>query len=239
MQIIPVIDLMQGQVVHAKLGLRSHYQPIQSNLCNSSTPLAIVAELLKLYPFHTLYIADLDAILGVGNHAEVIQRIAETYPELTIWLDCGIRQVNARALYQTKKIKPVIGSENIANLQDYRAISYACQSQHILSLDYSATSRLGIHDLHETARYWPDHTICMTLNAVGSNQGIDLTRLNGLIKLNKTRKNPSKIYAAGGVKNTSDIASLVHSGISGVLVASALHNQNISAQDLIALHQTQ
>lgn len=237
MQVIPVIDLMQGQVVHAKFGLRSKYQPIQSSLCDSSAPLAVVASFLKLYPFQTLYIADLDAILGVGDHNEIIERITSAYPQLTIWLDSGIRQVNARTLYTSKQIRPVIGSENIANMEDYRAISYACDSQHILSLDYSATSQLGIKDLHETARYWPDDTICMTLNAVGSGQGADSSRLNTLIDLNKSRKNPSKIYAAGGMKDSSDIALLANLGINGVLVASALHNQHITAQDLMHLNE--
>lgn len=239
MQVIPVIDLMQGQVVHAKLGLRSQYQPIQSSLCNDSSPLAIVATLLELYPFQTLYIADLDAILGVGHHTELIELISKTYPQLTIWLDSGIRQANAWVRYKIKQIKPVIGSENIASLQDYRAISDVCENQHILSLDYTASSQLGINDLHESASYWPDNTICMTLNAVGSGQGVDINRLNILIQLNKLRKTPSKIYAAGGVRNPSDLALLTTMGITGVLVASALHNQKISAQDLQHVHQTQ
>jgi phosphoribosylformimino-5-aminoimidazole carboxamide ribotide isomerase len=239
LQVIPVIDLMQGQVVHAKFGLRSQYQPIQSSLCNGSSPLAIVAALLKLYPFQTLYIADLDAILGVGNHTELIELISKTYPQLTIWLDSGIRQANTCALYKTKQIKLVIGSENIANLQDYRAINKACKGQHILSLDYAATSQLGINELHESARFWPDNTICMTLNAVGSAQGVDINRLNTLIQLNKRQETPSKIYAAGGVRNPSDLELLTTMGITGVLVASALHNQKISAQDLQHVHQTQ
>lgn len=243
MQIIPVIDLMQGQVVHAKFGLRSQYQPIQSSLCNGGSPLAIVAALLKLYPFQTLYIADLDAILAVGDHTELIELISKTYPQLTMWLDSGIRQANTYAPCLSnkdlaKQIKPVVGSENIANLQDYCAISDVCEGQHILSLDYTATSQLGINDLHESAHFWPDNTICMTLNAVGSGQGVDINRLNTLIQLNKIRKTPSKLYAAGGVRNRSDITLLSTLGITGVLVASALHNQKISTQDLQYLHQT-
>lgn len=237
MQIIPVIDLMQGQVVHAKFGLRSQYQPIQSNLCNNSSPLAVVEALLKLYPFHTLYIADLDAILGVGHHTEVIEIIAETYPELTVWLDSGTRQANHFAPYKSHKIKIVIGSENITNLQDYHAISEACNGQHILSLDYDATGQLGIDNLHQSATFWPDSIICMTLNAVGGEQGVDSKRLKTLIELNQTRIFPSKIYAAGGVKNVSDILPLTHLGISGALVASALHNENISSEDLVFLQK--
>lgn len=237
MKIIPVIDLMQGQVVHAKFGLRSQYQPIQSSLCNGSAPLVVVAALLELYPFQTLYIADLDAILGVGDQAELIAQIAENFPQLTLWIDSGIRQVNARGLYlpnqhQSNRIKPVVGSENIANLQDYRAISYACESQYILSLDYSATSAMGISALHSSARFWPNDTICMTLNTVGSTQGVDGERLDALIKLNQARKKPSRLYAAGGVRNIDDIKQLYKRGITGVLIATALHSGKLSQADL-------
>lgn len=236
MQIIPVIDLMHGQVVHAKLGIRSQYQPIQSPLSDSSEPLAIVASLRKLYPFQTLYIADLDAISGNGHHATIVAQIAQTYPELTIWLDAGIRQADEMHAYQSTQIKPVIGSENIATLQDYLAICDADKNQHILSLDYTKTGPLGINALHETAHYWPENVICMTLHAVGSSNGVDLTRLNTLIKRNATRTKPANIYAAGGVRNMSDIATIAQLGITGALIASALHQQTISQQDLVLLN---
>lgn len=237
MHIIPVIDLKDGVVVHAKLGHRSHYLPIESQISTSSMPLDIVAALLELYPFQTLYIADLDAILGVGEHRDTIETICQTYPQLTIWLDCGIRQMNDRALYLDKQIKPVVGSENIQSLQDYRAISYACQSKHVLSLDYTATSYMGISELHDAARFWPDDTICMTLNAVGSNQGIDFERLNTLIKMNGTRKSGSRIYAAGGVRNLNDLRTLAGMGITGALIATALHNKQLTADDIKSLGQ--
>ncbi len=236
MQIIPVIDLMQGQVVHAKRGIRSQYQPIESVLCTSSAPLNLIDALLKLYPFQTLYIADLDAILGVGNHTELTSEISQKYPDLTIWLDCGIRQVNARALYHRNNIRPVVGSENIVNLQDYRAISYGCESQHILSLDYSATSAMGIAELHSSARFWPDNTICMTLNAVGNTQGVDIDKLNDLIQLNSARKIPSNLYAAGGVRHLADIYLLEKMGIAGVLVATALHAGKLTKADIESIH---
>ena len=236
MQIIPVIDLLNGAVVHAKRGQRQHYQPIQSQLSASSAPLDIVAALLKLYPFHTLYIADLNAICGTGNNDAAIEAISHAYPALTIWLDCGVGQMNARALHIGGAIRPVVGSENIENLQDYRAISYACQSKHVLSLDYTATSALGISALYERARFWPDDTICMTLNAVGSALGPDMQRLNEIMRLNVARKTPSRIYAAGGVRHSQDLQALARMGITGALIATALHNGSIDTNDLINLH---
>jgi phosphoribosylformimino-5-aminoimidazole carboxamide ribotide isomerase len=235
MQIIPVIDLLNGVVVHAKRGQRAAYQPIQSQLTASSAPLDIVAALLQLYPFQTLYIADLDAICGTGNNESVVEAISQAHPQLTIWLDCGIAQMNARALYNAPQIRAVIGSESIVSLQDYRAISYACQSKHVLSLDYSATSAMGISELHENARFWPDDTICMTLNAVGSGQGVDCERLNSLIKMNSARKSPSRIYAAGGVRGLEDLEQLKKMGVSGALLATALHQQQISSEEIESL----
>ena len=62
MQIIPVIDLMQGQVVHAKFGQRSTYAPISSDLCTTSAAHDVVAALVKLYRFHVIYIRPLNEI---------------------------------------------------------------------------------------------------------------------------------------------------------------------------------
>ena len=245
MQLIPVIDLMRGQVVHAKRGNRKHYQALQSTLCDSHCPLVVVDALFKLYPFSTIYIADLDAILGLGDHTEMIAQISRAYPTINFWLDCGIRQVNARSLYayentdsnktgaeNNANIRVVIGSENIANLQDYRAISYACESSHVLSLDYSATSALGITELHQSARFWPDDTICMTLNAVGAEQGVDIERITMLNQLNAARKKPSNLYVAGGVRNRADLELIAEMGMSGALVATALHNGSLKTSDI-------
>lgn len=237
MHIIPVIDLKNGVVVHAKLGHRRHYLPIESQLTTSSMPLDIVAALLELYPFKTLYIADLDAILGVGEHRDAINMICQTYPQLTVWLDCGISQINDHALYLGQKIKPVVGSENIQSLQDYCAISDASQGKHVLSLDYNASNFIGISDLHEITRLWPDDVICMTLNAVGSNQGVDFERLNALIKINCAKNPSSKLYAAGGVRGLDDLKQLKKINVSGALIATALHNKQLSADAIKNLAQ--
>ena len=41
-EIIPVIDLRQGEVVHARMGERANDCPISSTLCKGSTPEAVV-----------------------------------------------------------------------------------------------------------------------------------------------------------------------------------------------------
>ena len=75
----------------------------------------------------------------------------------------------------------------------------------------------------------------MTLNKVGSHAGPDIARLQMLMQLNLARKKPANIFAAGGVRNLDDLLTLKQLGIAGALVASALHNGEITAQQLSAL----
>jgi phosphoribosylformimino-5-aminoimidazole carboxamide ribotide isomerase len=217
-QIIPVIDLMRGQVVHAKLGQRNEYKPISSKLCESCEAIDIVSALLKLYPFSTLYIADIDAILDDGNNDNLIEKINFNFPDLKIWLDAGNHQSNYKTM-------PVIGTESILNLQSY----LNCKFPHVLSLDYNTQGAIGLIEVHKTTKHWPDEIICMTLNAVGSTQGTDNARIAQIKKLNSAKKSPSKIYAAGGIRDINDVRKLSSMGISGVLLASALHNGYITA----------
>ena len=62
LQVIPVIDLLRGQVVRARMGDRASYRPLESPLSPTSDPIDVVRGLLSVYPFPTLYVADLDAI---------------------------------------------------------------------------------------------------------------------------------------------------------------------------------
>jgi phosphoribosylformimino-5-aminoimidazole carboxamide ribotide isomerase len=208
---------MHGQVVHAKHGLRERYQPIKSQLCDSNDALNVVAALLKLYPFQTIYIADIDAILGTGNHDDLIEKINLNFPNVQIWLDAGNNRTNAKAI-------PVLGSESFLTLENY----LNQQKPHVLSLDFNANGAIGITALHKSTEHWPDKVICMTLNAVGGAQGADIARLEQIITLNKS----SKLYAAGGVRNIEDIQTLASLGLSGALTASALHKGKITQTDI-------
>ena len=74
MKIIPVIDLKDGVVVHAHQGMREQYQPIGSNLCQSSDIYRVIEAFLGVYDFDTIYIADLNAITHQGDHDRLIMR---------------------------------------------------------------------------------------------------------------------------------------------------------------------
>jgi phosphoribosylformimino-5-aminoimidazole carboxamide ribotide isomerase len=227
-QIIPVIDLMHGQVVHAKHGQRNQYLPIESALCPSSEPLVVADSLMKLYPFQTVYIADIDAIQRTGNNNTHIQNIAKAHPYTMFWLDAGAPTPSLNL----KNIKMVVGSESIDCLEKYLDF----KSAHILSLDYNHQGALGLPELHETSNFWPEEVICMTLNAVGSNNGVDIARLEQISYLGKVKTNPTKVYAAGGIRNIEEIQKLADVGLSGALVATALHSERITKIDIIKFY---
>lgn len=220
MKIIPVIDLMHGVVVHAQLGMREHYQAIQSQLCNSSAPLDVVSALLELYAFPCLYIADLDAITGQGHHLHTILQIQAQYPQLEIWLDAGIKNTESLAIWNNARIQHVIGTENIATTNDLAEISHALHGHFVLSLDFNQSGFLGHATLETATEHWPENIIIMTLSRVGSQLGADVEKLQAIKNIAKGRN----IFAAGGIRNHDDINTLQSLNIKGALVATALHN---------------
>ena len=64
MQIIPVIDLKGGVVVHGIAGQRQSYAPVESQLGCDASPLSVAAALRDHTGCETMYVADLDALAG-------------------------------------------------------------------------------------------------------------------------------------------------------------------------------
>ncbi len=226
MDIIPVIDLMDGCVVHAKRGERGLYQPLQSMLCHGSEPLTVVAALLELYPFRHLYIADINAIQGRESHGPVIRQIRNSYPDIEIWLDAGINDVAQARIWKNEGMQCIIGSESCPDIDSYLGLHDALGKDAILSLDFRHHGHLGPQTLLENQSLWPERLIGMSLSKVGSNEGPDIDLLSGL------QARHAKVYAAGGVRNTQDLALLESSKIAGALVASMLHSGKISAAQM-------
>lgn len=229
MNIIPVLDLMNGQVVHAKHGDRLNYLPIQSTLCSSSQPLAIVDAFLELYPFKQLYIADINAIQKSGNHRNIISSIALAFPNLEIYLDAGFSSTEDINIFNEIKVIPVLGSESITTIDAYRAITKEHKKRMLLSLDFKNDVYQGPPALLQDSKYWPNELIVMSLSKVGSQSGPDLEKLKHL----KEMSPQTKIYAAGGIRDLGDLNTLKSANIDGALIASAIHNGNLSQTDLI------
>ena len=235
MQIIPVIDLLDGVVVHAKQGARHQYLPIQSQLTQSHQALDIVAALLDIYPFEQLYIADLNAIQKTDgnycNNYSVIAEIKQRFHSLNIWVDAGIGSTKDLDIWNMSGVNLVIGSENFTQLADYLVIRDLLQDHFKLSLDFMPQGYAGPIDLLENTQHWPKEVIVMSLANVGANLGVNTALLNSI----QQRAPHTHIYAAGGVRHIDDLTSLQAMGIRGALIASALHQKQITQAQLLQL----
>jgi phosphoribosylformimino-5-aminoimidazole carboxamide ribotide isomerase len=230
MEIIPVIDLRDGTVVHACMGRRDQYRPIQTPLAASSDPIDVTRGLLSLHPFKTLYVADLDAIEGRGDSRPVLTRLKCAFPQLTLWVDNGIGdREGAESWLDAGLGRLVIGSETQADAGLIRF--FAGDKRVALSLDFMQDSFRGPSALLADTASWPGQVIVMTLARVGSRAGPDLERLSAIRDAAVGRA----VYAAGGVRDAADLVALQRIGAAGALVASCLHDGRLTAGDISGL----
>lgn len=230
MKLIPVIDLMQGQVVRAVRGNRQAYQPIVSQLCASSDPLTVAKILCEHCASRQLYVADLDALLGKPAQTAALRSLLQALPELELWLDAGFASASAADALRAElgavgaRVVPVFGSESLASRAELERCFGRATGQDaaeaVLSLDRRDGQRLDAAGCWDAADLWPARVIVMTLERVGSDAGPDLETLGG-VRL----KSPSAfIIGAGGIRDERDLANASDAGAGAWLVASALHD---------------
>ena len=221
--VIPVIELKRGEAVRAVAGNRADYRPLATPLCPDGDALTCVGGYLSLYPFTRMYIADLDAIEGGAPQEGVLREIGAAFPQLELWVDAGFDSPKAAADWASLKLgRPVLGSESLKEALPSRRI------EGILSLDFRGERFLGPPTLLSDPESWPAEIIVMCLHDVGTGSGPDIARLTRIIQ----RAGSRRVYAAGGVRHRADLEALARAGITGALIASALHNGAISSDDL-------
>jgi phosphoribosylformimino-5-aminoimidazole carboxamide ribotide isomerase len=227
MDIIPVLDLRGGIVVRARMGQRDHYRPIESPLSPTSDPIDVMRGLFLVHPFTTFYVADLDAIMGTGDNDAAMRRLRAEFPAATFWVDNGVADLSAaRNWLDTKLGHLVIGSESQQDIALVQALSE--HDRVVLSLDFRDQAFQGPPALLRETTSWPRRLIVMTLGRVGSGAGPDVDRLCAIRGIADGRN----IYAAGGVRDSADLAALKREGISGALVATSLHDGRLTGRDL-------
>lgn len=229
MDVIPVLDVVHGQVVRAVRGERANYQPIVTALAKGSDPADVARGLHKLYPFRKIYIADLDGIEGRGRNLHLVPALSAALRNAEIWIDAGTAsRGSARAVLAAPVTTLVIGSESLETAATLKDILAEAPARTVLSLDFRDDEFMGPTALLKDSSLWPSRVIVMTLGRVGSDEGPDIARIKAFAAQSQGRK----IYAAGGIRNRADLEAVKAAGAAGALIASALHAQKISAGDL-------
>jgi len=227
--IIPVLDVKDGHVVRAQMGMRDSYKPIETPLSPTSAIESVAEGLRRIHPFPVFYVADLDAIEKGSNTFSTVGPLSLLQPKPDVWIDAGFR--NAKAVEEVlakRRTFAVLGSESQADMDVLRA--FGTHPRLILSLDFRGDVFLGPPAILSEPGLWPKRVIVMTLDKVGARRGPDFDRLQAIKEVAGDRE----IIAAGGVRNVNDLERLDGMGITGALVATSLHSGELSGIQISA-----
>jgi phosphoribosylformimino-5-aminoimidazole carboxamide ribotide isomerase len=221
---------MSGNVVHARGGKRDQYRPISTPHGLPDDPLAIARALLAITGSSVLYVADLDAIAGTGNHFETCRELAQALPHATLWIDAGFDSVSDCLFWLPIGATLVVGSEGLASAEAWSELGSFLGQNSVLSLDFNADGFLGPEALLLAPSLWPERVIVMSLGRVGSNAGPDVQRLETVRAVAGERA----LFSAGGLRDAGDLDAVAAAGASGALVATALHELAIRQNEIAA-----
>jgi phosphoribosylformimino-5-aminoimidazole carboxamide ribotide isomerase len=236
-KIIPVIDVLDGRVVHAVRGRRKEYQPLKSILCASTDPVDVAAA-LKALGFSELYVADLDAITRGQANFSIFKNIADK-TGLELMVDAGIDDLKkAKRLLESHVSKVIIGTETLPSTSLVaEAIGLFGSEKVMVSLDLigdrvlsrletgALTKPLAL--LRKFQEAGVSQIIVLDLARVGSGEGVNVPFLREVLRNIK-----ANVYVGGGVREMKDLMELKGVGVFGVLVATALHSGKISLKEL-------
>ena len=237
LKIIPVIDVLNGIVVHAVRGRRKEYQPLKSILCASTDPVDVAAALMAL-GFGELYLADLDAITGGHLNLSLFKRLAGK-TGLELMVDAGITSLKtAEEMLDSGVSKVIIGTETLPSASFVaEAVASFGSEKVMVSLDLMGGKVLSRFELgalkdpvallREFQEFGVSQVIVLDLAKVGSREGVNVPFLREVL-----RDITAKVLVGGGVRDVDDLVKLKDVGVFGVLVATALHSGKISLKEL-------
>jgi phosphoribosylformimino-5-aminoimidazole carboxamide ribotide isomerase len=237
LKVIPVIDVLNGVAVHAVRGKRKEYQPLKSILCMSADPVE-VAKALAGFGFSELYVADLDAIMGGKTNFSFYRQVADE-TGLELMVDAGVADISrAEKMVDNCVSKVVIGTETLQDVNFIReAVEALGKGKVIVSLDImdgkvlsklnSAGKLQPIDLLRAVQKMGVNQVILLDLSRVGSGEGVNMPLLKEALKYLNI-----KVFVGGGIRDLRDLVALKDLGVSGVLLATALHTGKISPDEL-------
>ncbi len=235
--IIPVIDILQGKVVHAVRGRRKEYQPLKSKLCASTDPLDVAAA-LKALGFSELYVADLDAIICGKVNFSIFKNIVEK-TGLELMVDAGINTLKkAERVLESHVSKVIIGTETLPSISliaevvklfgsERVVVSLDLLGDHVISGFELGAFRNPMALLREFEEAGVSQVIVLDLARVGSGEGVNLPFLQEVLRNIK-----AEVFVGGGVRDVKDLVELKDIGVFGVLLATALYSGKISLKEL-------
>jgi phosphoribosylformimino-5-aminoimidazole carboxamide ribotide isomerase len=232
MQIIPVLDLKGGIVVHARRGQRDDYAPLHSPLVEGCEPVAVARALCALCRTTSLYVADLDALAGQPMDEATLAALGAVSEP---WVDAGATtSEGAAALRRAEAARNVVGTESIrtdavtgSGLADPgppRVLSIDLRDGRLISPIAELAGRPPAAAAPFARALAVREVLVIDLARVGSGSGPPLEAVAELVGALPG----VAIYAGGGVRDDGDLRALESAGAAGALVATALHEGRLT-----------
>lgn len=239
MLVIPVLDLKGGVVVRGVGGRRAEYRPVVSRLTPSAAPLDVAEAFRRHFGLSLLYLADLDAISGqppaLATYVDLQSR------GFRLWADAGVRDGRqAVPLAEAGIAGVVVGLETVSGPEGLTTILRQVDANRVVfSLDLKDGRPLG--DLGpwqqadaagiatQAVAAGVGRMIVLDLARVGMEDG---TGTEDLCRQLAAAHPHIEWIAGGGVRTVSDLRRLEGCGVRAALVASALHDARLTADDI-------
>src|ERR1700733_1317897 len=233
MQIVPVIDLKGGVVVHARRGQRADYAPLQSPLVEGCDPVTVARALCAACRTRNLYVADLDAITRRKQTDD--STLTALAAVADIWVDAGATYVDrAAVLARAGAARNVIGTESIRpgllTNREFSAptpplvLSVDLRDGTLVSRDPELAGREAGAAAPLATALEVQELLVIDLARVGSGSGPPLAAVAELAEALPD----IAIYSGGGVRGDEDLRALESAGAAGALVATALHEGRLT-----------
>ena len=238
MLLIPAIDLKDGKCVRLRQGR------MEDSTVFSDDPVAM-AERWVQAGARRLHLVDLNgAFAGQPVNAQVIRRIAQTFPDLPIQVGGGIRDQQTVEAYLDAGVRfVIIGTKAVQEPGFINDLCTEYPGHIIVGLDakdgrvaVDGWSKLSKHDVIDLARiferYGVEAIVYTDISRDGMMQGVNV---EATVRLAQAVSIP--VIASGGVSTLDDVRALCaveKEGIMGAIIGRALYD---GAIDLVEAQQ--
>ncbi len=240
MEVIGVIDLKDGQAVHARGGRRDTYAAVEqaAGMPINGDAVALARLYVDTFGLSAIYLADLDAISSRTLQAETLRSISTL--GAAVWVDAGIVHADETTLVVEAGAQTlVVGLETLASFDVLADICARSVGPVAFSLDLRDGAPMGglaaaSYPPEQIARLAADagasSIIVLDVFRVGTGGGPAVEMLRRI----HSAVPAVQLYAGGGVRGIDDLRQVAHIGCAGALVATALHEGRLTPRDVAA-----
>ncbi len=177
-KVIPVIDVRHGTAVRAWRGDRASYRALETPLApGTSDPVTVANGYRSLYPFDTLYLADLDGIEGRGANYSLQDKVAAAWGAGEVWVDDGS--------CRTSSVRDAISVSQPASQGGFGGevtVSGGSSNPSIITRPPDPPGQEGAYAVRDGRRSTPKGQACARrVRVVGSESLLDSAGLQGLV----------------------------------------------------------